>query len=135
MLNLAKRKKEGWLRVEDINLLPTSALQIIDDLWIVTSKSHFGFSIQKMIYENFGGTTEFDRQIWNNFGDTVGWRINNEWVFYNNTNYILEPSPNFLYSVEPPIGFLPRRCLIEERLLRFDELLWKRWVMSIFSRF
>nr|WP_275527962.1 GUN4 domain-containing protein [Geitlerinema sp. PCC 9228] len=43
-------------------------------MWLKFSNGKFGFSVQKEIYQQLGGTREFDPEIWDQFGDTVGWR-------------------------------------------------------------
>lgn len=37
------RKKEGWLRAEDIKNFPFEDLAIIDKLWVQYSNGQFGF--------------------------------------------------------------------------------------------
>ena len=83
---LASRKEDGWLRSEDIDRFPCEDLRTIDQLWVKYSNGRFGFSVQKRIYESLGGTREYDEKIWEAFGDRVGWRVNNEWL-YSATRY------------------------------------------------
>ncbi|MFM7717178.1 MAG: GUN4 domain-containing protein, partial [Microcystis sp.] len=79
MLKAAKREKAGWFRVEDIDNFSCEDLRMIDQLWVSASKGKFGFSVQKEIYESLGGTSEYNEEVWNKFGDRVGWRIRWEW--------------------------------------------------------
>jgi hypothetical protein len=72
MLAVAKREKEGWLDDEHIDNFPCEDLSIIDKLWVKYSKGKFGFSVQKRIYQGFGGTREYNSEIWRQFGDKVG---------------------------------------------------------------
>ena len=74
MLAVAKREKEGWLDVEDIDNFPCADLRTIDQLWVKYSDGKFGFSVQKRIYQSLGGTREYNTEIWEKFGDKVGWR-------------------------------------------------------------
>ncbi len=74
MLAVAKRENEGWLDVEDIDNFPCEDLRTIDQLWVKYSDGKFGFSVQKRIYQGFGGTREYNEEIWEKFGDKVGWR-------------------------------------------------------------
>ncbi|WP_373528942.1 GUN4 domain-containing protein [Nostoc sp.] len=53
-------------------------LHEINQLWVDYSKDHFGFSIQKEIYQRIGVTREYDRNTWQRFGSTVGWRVEND---------------------------------------------------------
>ena len=74
MLKVARREKEGWLRIEDIDNFPCEDLRTIDQLWVKYSRGKFGFSVQKQIYQSLGGTRQYDSKIWKAFGDRVGWR-------------------------------------------------------------
>jgi serine/threonine-protein kinase len=90
MLTVVKREEEGWLRVEDINNYPCEDLRIIDQLWVEYSYGKFGFSVQKMIYQSLGETTDYDEQIWASFGDKVGWRKEGHWVcYYKNITFAI----------------------------------------------
>ena len=83
MLKVAGREKEGWLNTEHIDKFPCEDLRTIDQLWVKYSNGRFGFSVQKRIYQSLGGTREYNREIWDKFGDKVGWRKKNEWLHYN----------------------------------------------------
>jgi len=83
MLEAAGRTEDGWLRSEDIDRFPCEDLRTIDQLWVKYSNGRFGFSVQKRIYESLGGSREYDEKIWESFGDRVGWRVNNIWLYYN----------------------------------------------------
>jgi serine/threonine protein kinase len=84
MLAVAKREKESWLDVKDIDNFPCADLRTIDQLWVKYSNGKFGFSVQKRIYQSFGGTREYNSGIWDKFGDKVGWRKGGYWLYYNN---------------------------------------------------
>lgn len=87
MLAVAKREKEGWFREEDIDNFPCADLRTIDQLWVKYSDGKFGFSVQKRIYQALGGTREYDSDIWNKFGDKVGWRKGGNWLYYNDITF------------------------------------------------
>ena len=74
MLEVAGKQEEGWLTVEDVAELPCEELRAIDRLWVKYSNGRFGFSVHKRIYQSLGGTNEYDNQVWQRFGDAVGWR-------------------------------------------------------------
>ncbi len=82
MCKVAGREEKGWLDVEHIDNVPCEDLRTIDQLWVKYSNGRFGFSVQKRIYQSLGGTREFDRKVWDKFGDRVGWRKNNQWLHY-----------------------------------------------------
>ncbi|MEG3439529.1 GUN4 domain-containing protein [Pannus brasiliensis CCIBt3594] len=62
-------------------------IDIIDNLWSRYSNEKFGCKCQAKIYQNLGGTANFDRQIWRQFGDTVGWRLGGTWLKYENITF------------------------------------------------
>ena len=98
MLEVAGRTKDGWLRGEDIDRFPCEDLRTIDQLWVKYSNGRFGFSVQKRIYESLGGSREYDRKIWEAFGDRVGWRENSKWLNKNDLKF----------NTKAPQGHLPR---------------------------
>jgi serine/threonine protein kinase len=99
MLEVADRTSECWLRDEDIYQFPCEDLRTMDQLWVKYSNGCFGFSVQKRIYENLGGTREYDPKIWEAFRDRVGWRDSNGWIKYNDLKF----------NTKPPQGHLPSR--------------------------
>lgn len=80
MLKAANREEEGFLDIEPIKKFPCTDLHTIDQLWVKYSKSHFGFSMQKRIWESVGGTPDADYETYLRFGDQVGWVVNNKWL-------------------------------------------------------
>ena len=87
MLKVAGREEEEWLNIESIDNFPCEDLRTIDQLWVKYSNGRFGFSVQKRIYQSLRGTREYDRSVWNKFGDQVGWRKNNSWLHYKDLTY------------------------------------------------
>jgi hypothetical protein len=81
MLNIAKREKEGYLDINDVNNFSCPHLQHIDKLWVDSSQQRFGFSVQKEIYLKTGnrlGTTpsnwnDKDEKNYLEFAKAVGW--------------------------------------------------------------
>jgi hypothetical protein len=104
MLEVANRSSEGWLRVEDIDNFPCEDLQTIDQLWVNNSKGRFGFSVQAKIYRELGGTREYNKKVWNAFGDRVGWRRREgekegRWIHYEEVTFDPKASQGHL-----PVG-------------------------------
>lgn len=116
MLQAAKREEEGWFRYEDIENFSCEDLGIIDRLWLSASQGKFGFSVQKEIYESLGGTREYNREVWNKFGDRVGWRKGGSWVFLT-------------YSADAPKAHLPRLFTVVDA---FDILGGGDWTPSFY---
>jgi hypothetical protein len=81
------------LKVVDINNFPSKNLRIINQLWLHYSNGKFGFSVQKEIYQSLEKT----KDIWENFGDHVGWRKDGKWLRY----YDLD------FDINAPNGHLP----------------------------
>ncbi|MEG4172278.1 MULTISPECIES: serine/threonine-protein kinase [unclassified Microcoleus] len=92
MLKVAGREEKGWLDTESIDKFPCEDLRTIDQLWVKYSNGRFGFSVQKRIYQSLGGTSKYDKEIWEKFGDRVGWRKNNSWLYYSSLTFS-EKSP------------------------------------------
>jgi hypothetical protein len=87
MLAVAKREKEGWLNTNSIDNFPCEDLRTIDQLWVKYSDGRFGFSVQKRIYQSLGGTREYKTDIWEKFGDKVGWRKRGKWLYYRDITF------------------------------------------------
>ncbi|NES71501.1 MAG: GUN4 domain-containing protein, partial [Okeania sp. SIO2D1] len=104
MLQVAGREEERWLRVEDLEKFPCEDLRIIDQLWVQYSDGKFGFSVQKKIYKDLGGTREYNREVWEKFGKKVGWYINESW---QEVKYEKISDESGLIVV-PYQGYLPR---------------------------
>ncbi len=102
MLQAAKREEEGWFRYEDIKNFSCEDLRIIDQLWVSASQGKFGFSVQKEIYESLGGTREYNEEVWDKFGDRVGWRKGGSWLYYSDLTF---------NNTEVPEAHLPRVSL------------------------
>jgi eukaryotic-like serine/threonine-protein kinase len=97
MLAVARREDEGWLDTESIDNFPCADLRTIDQLWVKYSNGRFGFSVQKRIYQSLGGSREYDWEIWEAFGDKVGWRKGGDWLYYT---YIT-------FDIKAPVAHLP----------------------------
>ncbi|MCM2404926.1 GUN4 domain-containing protein [Anabaena sp. PCC 7938] len=87
MLAVAKRENQGWLDFNSIDNFPCEDLATIDKLWVNYSNGRFGFSVQKRIYQNLGGTRQYDDKIWDVFGETVGWRKGGYWLSYKDITF------------------------------------------------
>ena len=96
MLAVANREEEGRLNVESIDKFPCEDLKAIDFLWVKYSNGRFGFSVQKRIYQELGGTREYDETVWEAFGDRVGWRKRGDWLYYYDLNFSTKALPGHL---------------------------------------
>ncbi|MEM1171767.1 MAG: GUN4 domain-containing protein [Cyanobacteria bacterium P01_H01_bin.35] len=87
LLQVAGRQEESWLRVEDIEKFPCTDLGTIDQLWIKYSNGKFGFSVQKEI---LGGTRKYNEEVWQAFGNKVGWFQGGKWLYYFDLTFSLD---------------------------------------------
>jgi GUN4-like len=97
MLQVAGREKTGWLDFESIKNFPCTDLCTIDKLWLRHSNGHFGFSVQKCIWDSIGGKPDADYETYKIFGDRLGWRENNKWL----------NDPNLTFTKDSPGGAFP----------------------------
>ncbi|MEA5576678.1 protein kinase domain-containing protein [Anabaena sp. UHCC 0451] len=106
MLLVGKQEKLGvfsmlenfpFLTVGDIDNFPHEDLHTINQFWLKYSKGKFGFSVQKKIYQDLGGTRDYQYQMWNQFGEKVGWKKGETWFDYS----------DLTFSLTAPIGHLP----------------------------
>lgn len=115
MLAVAKREKEGWLDNNSIDNFPCEDLRAIDQLWVKYSDARFGFSVQNLIYQGLGGTREYNREIWEKFGDKVGWRKGGNWLYYDDITFDNKAPAGHLPSVLS--GFDSRVSSLASRLV------------------
>ena len=99
MLEAANRKKEGWLREEDIDNFPCEDLRITSQLWLHYSNGKFGFSVQKEIYESLLETREYNHDIYQEFGIRVRWKREENWLNYS----------EIIFNLNAPCGHLPAK--------------------------
>ena len=100
MLAVANRKEQGWLTEDSINEFPCEDLRAINGLWVRYSQGKFGFSVQKEIYVACGAKLNGyypSDEIWEAFGDRVGWCCEGEWLSYSDLSF----------SLDAPCGNLP----------------------------
>jgi tetratricopeptide (TPR) repeat protein len=88
MCKIMGRESEGYLTDDNCRNFPREELKIIDALWVKYSKGKFGFSVQKQIYIDCGGTPgEYNRDAWYKLADTVGWRKGGSWLNYSDYTF------------------------------------------------
>ncbi len=124
MLRISGREAEGWLTEEDIDNFPCTDLLTIDQLWIKYSNGHFGFSVQKEIWQSVGGTKNASIKIYRNFGERVGWRgRGGSWLFYS----------GLTFNTTASAGHLPA-ALLTWLWSSFYRKLWWNIISSLESR-
>ncbi len=90
LLKLCDREAKGYLTKKEVASIPASVLETVDCLWTEHSQSHFGFLIQR-------GLWELSHQNYAIFGEKVGWRSQEIWLNYE----------QLTFSLEAPLGHLP----------------------------
>lgn len=100
LLIAAKRSDQGWLNPESIQGLACEDLKTMDDLWKKASNGRFGFGAQLSVYVATGNRPGklTDEQAYTNFGETVGWRKNGDWIGFKGA---------LDYTSNAPKGHLP----------------------------
>ncbi|MBD2151992.1 GUN4 domain-containing protein [Pseudanabaena sp. FACHB-1277] len=88
MLKVTNREEEGYLELDNVRNFPCEDLLTLDRLWVEYSKKHgfeFGFSVQKQIYVECGGTLDFSypsSETWAKFCDRTAWTNDGKGVDY-----------------------------------------------------
>lgn len=90
ILEVSGFKQEGKLSTDCIRNFPCKDLHTIDQLWIKYSKGRFGFSVQQDIWQSLRGDKVPDNETWRNFGRSVGWYRDSNWVSYKDLTFSLE---------------------------------------------
>jgi hypothetical protein len=117
ILGIANRIEGGYLW--DTDAVPYEDLHAIDRLWTDYSKGHFGFSVQRDIYQGIGVTKEYNQMRWRRFGDTVGWRVNQEWI-----------GCNCIFDLKAPQGHLPVMGTWGNAHDDYNGLEWRGWTAA-----
>ncbi|MBF2056651.1 MAG: GUN4 domain-containing protein [Cyanobacterium sp. T60_A2020_053] len=97
MLKVVKKGSSGWIDRNTMAQFPCEDFSTIDQLWVKYSQGKFGFSVQKRIYQSLGGKRNYDKKIWDNIGDKLGWRSQGIWLFKD----------SLIYDLSAPLGHLP----------------------------
>ncbi|MGC9524957.1 MAG: GUN4 domain-containing protein [Limnospira sp.] len=123
MLEIANQPNHDNLKPDEVMLFPCSALHLLDQLWLKYSDNQFGFSVQRQIYTQEGGTDDIsniDLDLLAQVGDRLGWRGENKWLPYEELNFSLSAPPGChpsnwwrsAYGAKMAVYFLARlmRC-------------------------
>ncbi len=98
MLQAANRTKEGFIDLPSIQYFPCADLGTINRLWLKYSNGHFGFTVQKQIWESVGGNNNPDNRTYQRFCDRVGWHNQGKLFYYSNLQYDLNAPSGHLPS-------------------------------------
>lgn len=95
MFKVAGREREGWLLDTNIKNFSCPDLKKIDQLWVKYSQGRFGFSVQKRIWLEVGGKTDWEAEL--KLGDRLGWQKNEKPL----------SNEQLTYSIQAEEGHLP----------------------------
>jgi serine/threonine-protein kinase len=104
ILKLADCQGHGCLEMLDIQKLTSQSIKQIDDLWVEYSNGHFGFSVQKQLWQTCGAPDDYNKN-WERFANLVGWHSNGGWRSYHSLYFSLKctkgmlPNPNLLFGL------------------------------------
>jgi hypothetical protein len=123
MSKIMGRETWGYSRKDDSKNFPPEELKIIDQLWVIYSNGKFGFSVQKQIWIDCGGTPGvYNRDVHSKFSNAVGWMKGGEWLYYSELTF----NTNVPFN-----GHLPFDCGYN---MRGDDTVGKVLVVDLFSR-
>jgi uncharacterized caspase-like protein len=91
MLQGSSRASEGWLDSESLEKFPCKDLKTIDQLWVTASNGHFGFSVQKKIWDDCGSPTSSGKN-WDQFCVKVGWQNKQATSYMSYSDVKMDPS-------------------------------------------
>ncbi len=90
MLASVGKPESGYWVTSDYDNCPCQDLETLDGLWMHYSQNRFGFSIQKQIYESLGDIPNgVSSRFAERFGDRLGWRSDNDWLYYRDLRFSL----------------------------------------------
>ncbi len=103
---------------EDLENFPCEDLRAIDNLWVTASNGHFGFSVQKKIWEKCGSPMSYNNG-YEKFMKAVGWLRGYNFVSYKEYKFSSSLSPTGELPVDfeiahylgPARGMSSVRCL------------------------
>ena len=92
MITTVGKEKGQGLDREDLENFPCEDLRAIDNLWVTASNGHFGFSVQKKIWEKCGSPMLYGDD-YTKFMEAVGWRSGDDSVSYSQYKFSSTLSP------------------------------------------
>jgi serine/threonine protein kinase len=118
-LKIAGKEKISNLRSEDLAKFSCAEFLAIDRLWTTHSNNHFGFSIQKSLWESLGGGLLYSEEnYWQlaktylKFSDRVGW-TKTTWLSFLATAPKWRKYQDLTFTLNAPKGHLPSLCYWE----------------------
>ena len=91
MLEVKDKDAGDYLTSDDLKTFPCEDLLTIDRLWVEASNGHFGFSVQKKIWEECGSPMDY-KDDYKKFMGKVGWQSGDNFVSYSDLKFSLSIS-------------------------------------------
>ncbi len=113
MLRATNRELQGWLDIEHIQQFPDSELNTVNQLWLNYSNGHFGFSVQKSLWQ---------KSYSQNFIWEVGWFKLSSWANGSQGEFNFQT----IFDITAPQGHLPR-CILNNSIRRNGGSNTYRW--------
>ncbi|MFB2971481.1 GUN4 domain-containing protein [Aerosakkonema sp. BLCC-F183] len=119
IVKISNRDRDGWRWLDrgEIERFPWQDLRIINRLWIEYSNGRFGFSVQKQIWQSINVANNNNFEVEKTLGDRVGWRVNNNWIKYDEFTFDISASEGHLPSTVNILGVDKVRVEDRVRLL------------------
>jgi len=92
MLWVVCSNKRNDFKMQDIEKFPCTDLHTIDQLWVLYSGGHFGFTVQKRIVD------EVEKDF-TKLAERLGWRVDRKWLNYNDLTFENHASVGHLPSL------------------------------------
>lgn len=98
ILRATRRESDGWLDALNLDELPCTELETINQLWVAYSRGQFGLSVQCQVYEQVGGD-------YGQFCDRIGWRKESQWAKPTDLSYTDSAPEGHLPYLGSAIGY------------------------------
>lgn len=134
LLKVSECTMAGWITVEHIKNFPSEDLSTIDRLWTKYSNGHFGFSVQKRIWQSLGGKPRAKYKVYDKFGDCLGWRVKGQWLDKSQHKFTLTAPAGHLPLLTPPGIFCSLVGAFLTGLLGGSLGMWSNAITSLYSR-
>ena len=90
MIRAVGKEPGRWFTSDELQNFPCADLKTIDSLWTKYSKGHFGFSVQKAIWQKHGSPTSSGKR-WDQFCIDVGWKPADASRYYKTSELKADP--------------------------------------------
>jgi len=113
ILTIAQKERISQLTATDIDQIPCEVWAAIDQAWSEFSNDHFGWTVQKQIWQSLGGKLIYETdtywefaKIYEKFASRVGWR-KPRWFNLGFLPKVWRKYENLIFDISAPDGHLP----------------------------